>query len=80
VTMTPHEIELAKALGRCSFLPGTSQKRFCRNMSAMAENAPNHDVTLRQRHYMEIMAWRMRRQMPAHLVPYAKPVVGQFES
>jgi hypothetical protein len=30
--MTPFEIQLAKALANCSFLPGSSQKRFCRNM------------------------------------------------
>ena len=31
--MTEHQIEIAKALGNCSFCPGTAQKRFAKNMA-----------------------------------------------
>lgn len=71
--MTFHEIELAKALGNCSYLPGTSQKRFARDILFLAEHSPDRELSDRQRHYMQLMAWRYRRQMPRHLVPAAKP-------
>ena len=69
--MTPHEIELAQALAACTYLPGTPQKRFARDLAA---GDPNRELTERQRHYMEILAWRMRRQMPKHLVPEREPL------
>ena len=72
--MTPFEIKLATALGNCSFLPGSSQKRFCRNMADIARLSPEKELSLRQRHYMEIMAWRYRRQLPRNCVPLSKPL------
>lgn len=72
--MTEHEIALATHLGGCSFLPGTSMKRFCKDLAWLAANNPTQEITLRQRHYMELMAWRFRRQLPRHLVPHSKPL------
>lgn len=72
--MTEFEIELATALARCTFLPGSSHKRFCRNMADVARLSPEKEISLRQRHYMELMAWRYRRQIASHLVPHAKPL------
>lgn len=72
--MTPYEIELANALWSCTFRPGSSEKRFCRNMADLARVSPDRELSLRQRHYMEIMAWRYRRQMPAEYVPDKKPL------
>jgi hypothetical protein len=72
--MTEFEIRLANALASCSFLPGSSHKRFCRNMAETARNKPEHDLSLRQRHYMELMAWRYRRQLPADCIPHSKPL------
>jgi hypothetical protein len=72
--MTPHEIALANALGSCTYLPGTSHKRFARDMSFLAAHSPERELTLRQRHYMECMAWRYRRQMPTALVPETRPL------
>jgi hypothetical protein len=69
--MTPFEIELAKALGRVSGWVGA---RFCEDMARAAVSKPEDELTLRQRHYMEIMAWRYRRQLPDDLVPHAKPL------
>lgn len=69
--MTPHEIELATALGRCGGWVGL---RFMYDISRAAKNAPDDELTLRQRHYMEILAWRYRRQLPTHLVPDAQPL------
>ena len=73
--MTPHEIELALALRHnVSMLPGSSQKRFARDIAHIAATDPTREITLRQRHYMELMAWRYRRQLPNHLVPHTKPL------
>jgi len=69
--MTPFEIHLATALANCSFLPGSSQKRFCRNMGDIARLSPEKELSLRQRHYMELMAWRYRRQLPNDCIPHA---------
>lgn len=68
--MTPHEIELAKALNRCSGWVGAA---FITNVAATADHLPGVEISLRQRHYMEILAWRYRRQLAAHLVPDARP-------
>ena len=71
--MTKHEIELAKALGACSYPPGTSQKRFALDILFLAEHSPDRELSDRQRHYMQLLAWRYRRQMPSRLVPESKP-------
>ncbi len=73
VEVTEHEIALAKALGACSFLPGSSQKRFARDLAFVAEHSPDRELTDRQRHYLQLMAWRYRRQIPKRLVPESKP-------
>lgn len=67
--MTPHEIELATELDGCGFVG----RRFARDMAHLARTNPNAELNLRQRHYMEILAWRYRRQLPEHLVPERKP-------
>jgi hypothetical protein len=72
--VTPYEIELAEALWSCSFLPASRDKRFCRNMAEIAKYSPDKELSLRQRHYMEIMAWRYRRQLPTKYVPPNKPL------
>lgn len=69
--MTPFEIDLAKALGQVSGWVGA---RFMDSIERIAKNAPEQDLSLRQRHYMEIMAWRYRRQLPRDLVPERKPL------
>jgi hypothetical protein len=71
--MTPDEIALATALGQCSYPPATANKRFARNMAFLAKNSPEKELSDRQRHYMQQMAWTYRRQIPAHLVPVSKP-------
>lgn len=55
--MTEHEIILAVSLGRCA---GGVGSRFMRDLVAAATNKPDTELTLRQRHYMEILAWRYR--------------------
>lgn len=71
--MTDHEIALAKALAACSYLPGSPDKRFAHTMAAAATNTPGIALSVKQQAYLQRMAWRYRRQLPAALVPVAKP-------
>lgn len=61
--------ERLRALGLCSLLPGTAQKRFIRSVADKAPEA----LSERQRAYVEILCWTFRRQLPPHLVPASKP-------
>jgi hypothetical protein len=72
--MTEYERELSAALASCTFLPGSSDKRFCRDMAATARATPDAELTPRQRHYLEILAWKFRRQLPSRFVPDRKPL------
>jgi hypothetical protein len=60
------EIELSRALGSCSFPPGTNQKRFAQNMAGYTGL-----ITERQRWYLYRMVVRYRRQIAPHLVARA---------
>jgi hypothetical protein len=71
--MTEREVALAIALGHCTYPPATPQKRFAREMSFVAKNDPSRVLSDRQSHYLEIMAWRYRRQMPRNLIPPSEP-------
>lgn len=53
------------ALGQCTFLPGSSHKRFARNVSGM----PLDKITPKMWRHVIRLAWRYRRQMPRDLVP-----------
>ena len=71
--MTPHEIRIAEALYGCSFRPGSSQKRFARQMYERDRSRP---LTERQRAYLWAIAWSWRRQLPAPLVDLARAYSG----
>lgn len=71
--MTDHQRAIALALGQCSFLPASAQKRFARDIAYVAEHSPDKELTPRQWHYLQVMAYRYRRQMPSNLVPAEKP-------
>jgi hypothetical protein len=72
--LTPHEIALIGALASCSMLPGTSHKRFVRDLAFVAGHSPEKEISLRQRHYLELLAWKYRRQISRSLVPDSKPL------
>jgi len=71
--MTPDEIRIVEALAGCSFCPGTSQKRFVRQMAARDRAKP---LTERQRAYLWAVAWSWRRQLPRRLVDLAHEYSG----
>lgn len=71
--MTPDEISIAEALYGCSFCPGSSQKRFVRQM---AERDRSKSLSERQRAYLWAIAWSWRRQLPRALVEMAWEYTG----
>ena len=71
--MTPEEIAIIEALYGCTFLPGSSQKRFVRQMFARDTAKP---LTERQKAYLWAIAWSWRRQLPASMVELARIYSG----
>lgn len=67
--MTDEQRKIAAALWRCTFLPGSHDKRFARDMAARAAMASPPDLTEKQAAHLARLAYKYRRQMPAHLVP-----------
>ncbi|WP_029554809.1 hypothetical protein [Xanthobacter sp. 91] len=57
------------ALQGVTFLPGSPHKRFARDIGRIDPRK----FTRAQVRHVEHLAWRYRRQMPAHLVPPADP-------
>lgn len=71
--MTAHrDIEVLRALGRCTFLPGHPHKRFVRQVNQIADHDPAK-ITWRQWAYVRRLAWTYRRQLPPDFPPYRKP-------
>ncbi len=50
-----------KYLARCSFLPGSYEKRFVRDMAASLDD----ELTIRQAHYIDLLYWHYRKQIAA---------------
>jgi hypothetical protein len=75
--VTDLERRRALALGRCTFPPATSVKRFARDMARIAEHKPAQELTENQARWLETLCWRYRRQLQenghGNLVPEAKP-------
>ena len=69
--MTPAEIVVAKALGRCSFLPGCWDKRFSRDMAFLAEHSPERELSDRQGAHLLRLCHKYRRQIPAEVIEAA---------
>jgi hypothetical protein len=71
--MTPDEIRVVQALAGCSFVPGSSPKRFVRQLSVRDRAKPLSD---RQRAYLWAIAWSWRRQLPHGLAVLARAKGG----
>ena len=61
--MTARETELATALGKCTFLPGSFDKSFARRMAHIAKQSPEFNISPSQRLCLYKMARRYRRQI-----------------
>ncbi len=69
--MTPDELRIIAALQGCSFAPGTSSKRFVRQMRGRTS-----PLTDRQRTYLWAIAWSWRRQLGRDLAAIAEEYTG----
>jgi len=61
-----------EALNRVTYLPGSSHKAFARQIRQQLEHSAV-PITDRQEQHIARLAWRYRRQMPAHLTPKTNP-------
>lgn len=69
--MTPTEMRIAKELIRCSFLPASWDKHFCRDMAAIATNAPEHELSEYQNANLLRLVHKHRRQLPTAVIELA---------
>ncbi len=60
--MTDEQVAKARALSRCSFIPGSNTNRFVRNMVALAER-PESSLTPRQAEYLIRLCYSYRGQL-----------------
>lgn len=49
-------------LSKCSFLPGSYEKRFVRDM---AKHSEDYELSIRQAHYIDLLYWMYRKQIAA---------------
>jgi hypothetical protein len=61
--MSEEETQLATALARCTMMPGTWDKRFARDIAAMAHQQPAKELTPNQRRTLMKLVVRYRRQI-----------------
>jgi hypothetical protein len=71
--MTEAEKAVARALRKCTYVPGTAPKRFARDMASAAEHRPDLELTGPQRKYLFDMLHRFRRQIPEAHALYCQP-------
>lgn len=64
--MDPLHYRIIRALSLCTFLPGSHEKRFVRDIEGLGA----YDMlSLKQAAYLEALAYKYRRQIGAVLVP-----------
>lgn len=69
--MTEAEAHIAKALGDCSFLPASWDKRFCRDMAYVGEHSREVALTEFQNANLLRLAYKYRCQLPTEIVELA---------
>lgn len=74
------EIEKAKALYRCRFLPGSFDKRFVRSMHWTACNEPSKTLTWRQKYLLDALVYRYRVQLSSQELSFDLPTSAPVES
>lgn len=51
-----------KYLAQCSFLPGSYEKRFVRDM---AKHSAEYELSIKQAHFIDLLYWNYRKQIAA---------------
>lgn len=62
--MTENEKIIALALGVCRYLPASFEKRFARDLSAIAKNNPDYELSERQKEQLYNQLKSYRGQIP----------------
>lgn len=60
--MTDEEYQAVQALNHCTFSIGSYQKRFVRDLGTLKRD---HDLTDKQRSYLQTLTWKYRKQIRA---------------
>ena len=68
--MTDEQKQKARALEKCSFLPGSYQKRFAHSVAATARYKPELDLTEKQAKYLNDLFHQYRRQIKVEHVRF----------
>lgn len=61
--MTPDQITKALKLRTCSFLPGSWDKRFAKDIGDVAKQDPGKELTPAQAEWLDKLTHRYRRQL-----------------
>lgn len=69
--MTADEVTMALALGRCSFVPATFDKRFAGALWSRAKYVTEPQITAREAALLRVKVHRYRRQLPSDVVRLA---------
>jgi hypothetical protein len=68
--MTKDEIIIALNLDQCTYLPGSFEKKFARDICGQAKGSPEKELTEAQRDWLYKQLKRYRRQIPATYQKY----------
>lgn len=73
--MTEDQHAMAIHLGACRFLPASFDKRFARDMWAIAAENPEKELTEKQHTYLCRAVYKYRRQIPKDVVNIAEKYI-----
>lgn len=73
-TMPDSQRDLILAVSRCSFLPGSGDQDFAREIGALAVRPDARPLSGAQAIRLAGAAWRCRFRLPIHLAPTERPV------
>lgn len=62
--MTQEQKEICLALGGVTYLPGSFDKRFGRNLYGIAESKPDKELSEKQNEWMYRLLYKYRKQLP----------------
>jgi hypothetical protein len=65
--MTEDQKLICRALGAVNYLPGSFDKRFGNNLSQMAKENPEKELSEKQNEWMFRLLYKYRKQLP---LPY----------
>ena len=79
--MSPEQVEIALALwSGVVYLPGSFDKRFARNISAIASSSPEKELSEKQAEWLFRLLFKYRKQLPELYLKHSKnPLCSRLE-